>query len=272
MSYNCDNAGMFELRLQRIVFRGPDRLHYLYWTTFSSHPSRPSGFLVTIFLKKNHTDNTRRPSNSQSIIRQKREESVRTIRHLSNTCAQIRHEQGALLWRRVCLELDDACHDQFVDLMRFRPAICAGIKSLRFTISLYDSPTHKTEDLSRFSRFCGSLKLLRLDSLRVGLYLQEKDLPNVSDCENDAHFGFLTELKEVRVTSIFEIYGRIELQRRYSTGDVLQRDIAEATLQAMWFPRIEEILMPNTLRPTTPRGEEEEYLQARKALVSIQSS
>lgn len=165
-----------------------------------------------------------------------------------------------MLWRNVYIECDDYCHDQLVGFLTDRPAIHAGIKALRVSISLESaSYPNRNRDLASFYKFCDYVATnLTLETFHVCVHFSLEEVDKVARCEGK--FAFLSALREINVQHKFGLNGVLYVSE-HGSGKPPDRIMM---LAAQWLKRG---LKPYSLLESEPTTEQERYLQERNVLV-----
>ena len=180
-------------------------------------------------------------------------------------CTNSLPELGNSLFRNVHVECDDFCHDQLVGFLTERPSFSQGIKSLYFSVSVDVLQTSsRLEDIENFKNFCQVItKRLTLDKIGVFLYARIDHLDLLH--KSDGPFVYLTRLRSLKVSRHF-ILGAFITQPETSEF-IIDWDTERENVMVK-MDMIKERIMPDTLRVSEAKTDEESYLRERNHLFS----
>ncbi|KAF7935891.1 uncharacterized protein EAE98_002111 [Botrytis deweyae] len=191
---------------------------------------------------------------------------LKWIRMLANVSTQFRLELGSVIWERSRIycngDKDDLALDQ---LLTACPGIAKGLKELVIEVAyLQFSNWEKSSDESMrsvneiFSDFVHLIsQKLNLEYLTIWLVGTKSALVKLT--EGEGPMKILTNIRDLKVTKGF----RIQMSACFEISDNGSRSSPDPEFNIKWEPKVTAALLPDVLRPQTPKTDRNRYLESR---------
>lgn len=197
-------------------------------------------------------------------------EFLEWFRKLANVSLEFRMELGFVIWARSSISCDIMSEGRgLASFLDTNPGAWRGIKKLEIYIGDQDDPRF-VDDVQEEASFIACMEMIshRLTLECFTLILRGTEGELMALAAGEGPYGVLANIKKLKVTKEFRLgvllSGFISLED-VTDDDSTSDDERDELFVDTWGPKIEEYLMPYTLRPQEPQTETQRYSALRAA-------